>query len=407
MKERMRRLAVLFLTGTVVITSTPTSAMASALQNDSAAELSTEDQQQDEDTDEPAVENGETQEESETEENDLSAAPAAISLEDERTRRRGRGGTGDCTLQHGGSGRPAENNAQEGMDGTLENLSEKNVNTYNGVSTLKLDGNGYVKLPAGILTDNTMTVSVTVANTRAADQMLWALRKDSWNYTFFTPANGSKKMKLSVAQQEPYNSTGAWAKENNIIPDTGAFLDGSYQTYTIVYDGETTAMYLNGEKVGTGNNPFDLSTPVDADGSSGYIGKSVYSADGLFQGQIADFAITNYAMSEEEVKANAVTDFSDYIKADIHSAMLNGNAGADAISTKLAFPAKVDGVELSWGTPSNTDVIAADGTVKPPTDEDAVVEIPVSFVTNGETVNETFQVTVTAANRFRETAGSS
>ncbi|MSA12518.1 family 43 glycosylhydrolase [Lactonifactor sp. BIOML-A3] len=408
MKERMRRLAVLFLTGTVVITSTPTSAMASALQNDSAAELSTEDQQQDEDTDEPAVENGETQEESETEENDLSAAPAAVSLEDEAQPAAAAEEEQEIVhysmeVQDG----LLKNNAQEGMDGTLENLSEKNVNTYNGVSTLKLDGNGYVKLPAGILTDNTMTVSVTVANTRAADQMLWALGKDSWNYTFFTPANGSKKMKLSVAQQEPYNSTGAWAKENNIIPDTGAFLDGSYQTYTIVYDGETTAMYLNGEKVGTGNNPFDLSTFVDADGSSGYIGKSVYSADGLFQGQIADFAIANYAMSEEEVKANAVTDFSDYIKADIHSAMLNGNAGADAISTKLAFPAKVDGVELSWGTPSNTDVIAADGTVKPPTDEDAVVEIPVSFVTNGETVNETFQVTVTAVNpseRLQEAA---
>lgn len=249
MKERMRRLAVLFLTGTVVITSTPTSAMASALQNDSAAELSTEDQQQDEDTDEPAVENGETQEESETEENDLSAAPAAVSLEDEA--QPAAAAEEDQEIVHYSmevQDGLLKNNAQEGMDGTLENLSEKNVNTYNGVSTLKLDGNGYVKLPAGILTDNTMTVSVTVANTRAADQMLWALGKDSWNYTFFTPANGSKKMKLSVAQQEPYNSTGAWAKENNIIPDTGAFLDGSYQTYTIVYDGETTAMYLNGEK---------------------------------------------------------------------------------------------------------------------------------------------------------------
>lgn len=284
-------------------------------------------------------------------------------------------------------------------DGTLTDVDESNFHTYNGVTTLALNKDGYVSLPKGIVDDNTLTINVTVATTQANNQWLWAIGKDSWNYAFLTPSNGSKNTKFAIAQQEKYNSSGAWAAEKQINTSAKA-LDGKYQTYTLTINGDKTVMYVNGVKVGEGENPFDLTSFISGQDVIGYIGKSLYSGDPLFVGQVADFSVYDDALTANQVKKIAdSTDYEGYITADIYGTMLKKNPSADAVTTNLSFPSKVDGVDVTWNVQEGQDVISDAGKVVRPIDgKDAQVTVTASYEWNGENVSEEFKVTVKAQN---------
>ena len=284
-------------------------------------------------------------------------------------------------------------------DGTLTDVDESNFHTYNGVTTLALNKDGYVSLPKGIVDDNTLTINVTAATTQANNQWLWAIGKDSWNYAFLTPSNGSKNTKFAIAQQEKYNSSGAWAAEKQINTSAKA-LDGKYQTYTLTINGDKTVMYVNGVKVGEGENPFDLTSFISGQDVIGYIGKSLYSGDPLFVGQVADFSVYDDALTANQVKKIAdSTDYEGYITADIYGTMLKKNPSADAVTTNLSFPSKVDGVDVTWNVQEGQDVISDAGKVVRPIDgKDAQVTVTASYEWNGENVSEEFKVTVKAQN---------
>lgn len=290
------------------------------------------------------------------------------------------------------------NDASDRLNGILVDVNDKDFNEYNGVSTLSLNKTGYIELPSGIIDDQTLTVSVTAATTTANNQWLWTFGKNSWNYIFLTPSNGSKKTKLSLAQQEPYNSSGAWAMENNILSDTAA-LDGKYQTYTAVINNDKTELYVNGKQAGTGNNPFDIMSMIPESGTIGYLGKSLYGGDPLFIGQIADFAVYDEALTESQIKKIVDSvNYEGYITADIYTAMLNGNESPDAVTGSLKFPAKVDGVSLNWSVPESQSVIDKNGKVTLPTDgQDQEVTVSVSFEWNGESITEDFKLKVKSA----------
>ncbi|MDD6617637.1 MAG: family 43 glycosylhydrolase [Clostridiales bacterium] len=284
-------------------------------------------------------------------------------------------------------------------DGTLTDVDESNFHTYNGVTTLALNKDGYVSLPKGIVDDNTLTINVTAATTQANNQWLWAIGKDSWNYAFLTPSNGSKNTKFAIAQQEKYNSSGAWAAEKQINTSAKA-LDGKYQTYTLTINGDKTVMYVNGVKVGEGENPFDLTSFISGQDVIGYIGKSLYSGDPLFVGQVADFSVYDDALTANQVKKIAdSTDYEGYITADIYGTMLKKNPSADAVTTNLSFPSKVDGVDVTWNVQEGQDVISDAGKVVRPIDgKDAQVTVTASYEWNGKNVSEEFKVTVKAQN---------
>ncbi len=282
---------------------------------------------------------------------------------------------------------------------SINDLKDSSFYSYKGVTTLSLNKDGYVSLPAGMVEDNTLTINVTAATTQTNNQWLWSIGKNSWNYAFLTPSNGSKKTKFAVAQQEPTNTTGAWAKEKQINTDAKA-LDGTYQTYTVTINGDKTAMYVNGMKVGEGENPFDLTSFISGQDIVGYIGKSLYAGDPLFVGQVADFSIYDDALTAKQVKKLADSvDYKGYITADIYGKMLKKNTSANEVRTDLSFPSKVDGVDVAWAVQENQSVISDSGKVVRPADgKDAKVSVTASYEWNGETVSETFELTVSAQN---------
>ena len=286
----------------------------------------------------------------------------------------------------------------QGRNAALVDLDESDVNTYDGVSVLDMDGSGYVELPEGIVDDETLTVNITAATTQANNQWLYTMGEDNWSYTFVTPSNSSKDTKFAISRQDPYNGTGAWANEKSIYTDAAA-LDGSYQTYTVVYNEGTTSLYVDGVKIGDGENPYGLMNVVPADGGHAYIGKSLYNEDPLFRGKVADLSIYSEALDEEQVAEIAGNvDNSQYVKADVYAAMLGNNVSADQITEDLSFPSSVDGSSVSWQVTKGEDMIGENGKLtKPAADTEA--EVTASFEVDGQQITEAFQLTVKGASQ--------
>ena len=93
------------------------------------------------------------------------------------------------------------------------------------------------------------------------------------------------------------------------------------------------------------------------------------------------------------------TDYEGYITADIYGTMLKKNPSADAVTTNLSFPSKVDGVDVTWNVQEGQDVISDAGKVVRPIDgKDAQVTVTASYEWNGKNVSEEFKVTVKAQN---------
>lgn len=95
----------------------------------------------------------------------------------------------------------------------------------------------------------------------------------------------NSKTKFTVAQQNEVSGiTGAYGKENTIEVDSVG-KNGSFHVYTVVVNDGKTALYVDGVKVGTGNNPYDITSFFEGLDVIGYIGKSLYAADRYLQEQ--------------------------------------------------------------------------------------------------------------------------
>ncbi|WP_329310904.1 family 43 glycosylhydrolase [Streptomyces sp. NBC_01262] len=156
----------------------------------------------------------------------------------------------------------------------------------------------YVKIPNGVLKD---TDSVTVStyakwNGGANFQWLFGLGPDSDKYLFATPSNGGSSLYSAI-------TTATWSGESKM---TGSqFTTGTWHHVTVTVDGtaQTAVLYLDGVEVSRATGviikPSDLYD--SAKDYTGYIGRSLYSADPYFGGAVDDFRIYNRALSAAEV----------------------------------------------------------------------------------------------------------
>ncbi|HIY19654.1 MAG TPA: family 43 glycosylhydrolase [Candidatus Blautia avistercoris] len=405
MKKRSRILAWL-LVGTLVV-SNGAPVQAASLSGDLEEEKSQEELLEEESLDSSLEEDSQFSEEEEPEEleaelttDDGGDGQNALQGPAEPLNGTSRAGTAESVLAYDmevedGKLKDASGNL---MDGTLVDLDEGDVNTYNGVSVLDLDGSGYVELPEGIVNGEELTVDITAATTVANAQWLWTLGEDNWSYTFFTPSNGAQDTKFTISKQTPYNGTGAWQTEQSVAVDAAA-LDGSYQTYTLVWKEDSLALYVEGVKVGETEQTHGLMNVMPESSRSGYIGKSLYNEDPLFKGKVARVDVYSGALTDEEIGEMAEgVDKSAYVKTDIYSAMLGENASADAVTGNLSFPSQVDGSEITWSVQEGQNVVASDGTITRP-QQDTTVEVTASFQVDEEEVTETFRITVKPVNQ--------
>ncbi|MDX3843723.1 family 43 glycosylhydrolase [Streptomyces europaeiscabiei] len=156
----------------------------------------------------------------------------------------------------------------------------------------------YVKIPGGVLKNaDSVTVS-TYAKWKGGDnwQWLFGLGPDSDKYLFASPSNGSSSLYSAI-------TAASWGAEKKL---SGARLTvGEWQHVTVTIDGgsKTAVLYVDGIEVSRATDvivkPSEL---YDADKDySGYIGRSMYSPDPYFGGEVDDFRIYNRALTAAEV----------------------------------------------------------------------------------------------------------
>jgi beta-xylosidase len=161
---------------------------------------------------------------------------------------------------------------------------------------LRLDGstNGFASFPQGFFDGrSTMTVSMDVKSEKTSGNFFtFAFGKDSDKYYFLRVRGADVR---SAITQSSYQNESAV---------TGSVSSGAWHHYDLVFDGATMTVYVDGAKLGQN---AALNTTVSDLGSNllGYLGKSLYSADGYFQGSFDDVKVYNRALTASEVLTNA------------------------------------------------------------------------------------------------------
>ncbi|MEU0114087.1 family 43 glycosylhydrolase [Streptomyces bobili] len=157
----------------------------------------------------------------------------------------------------------------------------------------------YVKIPNGVLKGAAGVTVSTYVKWKGGDNFQWlfGLGPDSDKYLFATPSNGGGKLFSAITKA-------TWSGEKQMIGGS-RLTPGEWKHVTVTLDGatETAVLYVDGAEAarvsGVTVKPSELYD--SAKDHSGYIGRSMYSPDPYFAGEVDDFRIYNRALTHAEV----------------------------------------------------------------------------------------------------------
>ncbi|KUO14578.1 family 43 glycosylhydrolase [Streptomyces dysideae] len=215
----------------------------------------------------------------------------------------------------------------------------------------------YVRIPNGVLKGaDSVTVSTHV-KWKGGDNFQWlfGLGPDNNKYLFASPSNGGGKLFSAITKA-------TWSGEKQMTA-ASQLTPGEWQHVTVTVDSaaETAVLYVNGieaaRATGVTIKPSEL---YDASkGYSGYIGKSLYSPDPYFGGEVDDFRIYNRALSPAEVLE--LSGNTTGIATATHPA-LKVDAIIDDADSKITLPL-TEGSDLTALAPEFT--LAHGGSISP------------------------------------------
>ncbi len=270
------------------------------------------------------------------------------------------------------------------LDGTMSGITDADFTGAEGNNILNFDGsNKYVELPAGVIknggsyqnpsagSEEAFTIEAVYTDNTQSTAWLFTLGTGTavWN-------NDSTKNYLFVspcaANQGAYTGKmlGAIAQGSELRYPESKILQGSTEgenIISVVFDQGNVTYYLNGDKTAVTESGFsiqDILKASNTDTCIGYIGKSLYSGDANFKGTLSDFKIYDQALTDDQVNSIhdefAKENVVNVVKSKLLTTMLNGNASVEEVTSDLAFPAELDGVQLAW-EPSDLTVFDATG----------------------------------------------
>ncbi|OLS33403.1 family 43 glycosylhydrolase [Bacillus sp. MRMR6] len=254
------------------------------------------------------------------------------------------------------------------------------------------DKSKFVKLPKGLIDDETFTIETKFSTTASANHWLYTLgtKESVWpnvnNYIFLNPKQGNGTARFGIKDS---------SKE--LLFQNATIQSGEYNTFTATFKEGEIILYLNGQQVGTLPHTYKVMEILAAGTDPaadfiGYIGKSLYTPDPAFTGKLADFKVYNYTLSEKEVRLNGglpeLTDEQIFQNAVDNLSIPNAND----VRGHVTLPAgNEDGVTITWE--SSDPSIVTDEATGPNG------EIPAGFVTRQDADT---QVTLTAAISYKE-----
>ncbi|GLP65181.1 hypothetical protein TUSST3_18010 [Streptomyces sp. TUS-ST3] len=196
-------------------------------------------------------------------------------------------------------GNIAVDSSGHGYHGTYAGTPAFGTGVGGGSFKMSGDANSpYVKIPNGVLRNaGSVTVS-TYAKWKGGSSFQWlfGLGPDSDKYLFATPSNGGNSLYSAITKA-------SWSAESKLTAGS-QLTPGEWRHVTVTLDGSTGALvlYVDGVEAARTTTTVKPSELYDAHKDySGYIGKSLYSADPAFGGEVDDFRIYDRALSAAEV----------------------------------------------------------------------------------------------------------
>ncbi|MFC4501659.1 MULTISPECIES: family 43 glycosylhydrolase [Streptomyces] len=274
------------------------------------------------------------------------------------------------------SGSIARDSSGHGYHGTYVRTPAFGTGVHGGSFSMSgASDSPYVKIPNGVLKNaGSVTVSTYAKWKGGANwQWLFGLGPDSDKYLFASPSNGSSKLYSAITKA-------SWSAESKLTAGS-QLTPGEWRNVTVTLDGSTGTMvlYVDGVEAaratGVTIKPSEL---YDAGKDySGYIGRSLYSADPYFAGEVDDFRVYGQALSAAEVMelsgntAGIARATDPSLKVDA----LIDNAGS-----RITLPAK-EGTDLTRLAPEFT--IAHGAAISPASGSVQDFSKPVTYEVTG------------------------
>ena len=187
-------------------------------------------------------------------------------------------------------------------DGTLaDGIGEQDLTAHGTAAVvedpergqvLRLDGTagGYAAFPVGFFDGlDQLTVSFDMRSERTSGNFFsFAFGQDEQRYYFLRTRGGEVRSAITQA---------SWQNESAV---TGSVTSGEWHRYDVVLDGDTMVVYVDGVKLGENT---ELSATVSDLGTDlvGYLGRSLYAADGYFRGDYDNIRVHDVALPADEL----------------------------------------------------------------------------------------------------------
>ena len=221
-----------------------------------------------------------------------------------------------------------------GLHATLRDTADSDFLSGEGTNILQFEDKQYAELPQGLVTDRDtdFTVEITLSTQTQGNYWAWTLGQgvgsygngDVGDYVFVGPKSGQNgyQGKILSAIKIGDESNGAEKR----MPASSTSLGAGYSTITLVSEGNTITVYLDGEQVSQGTHNYDsIDSIIPDSGAIGYIGKSLYKPDDLMTANVGDMKFYDVALTEDQVKQSMPTDE----EKDAMFALENGEVSGD------------------------------------------------------------------------------
>ncbi|WP_168123243.1 DUF5695 domain-containing protein [Paenibacillus sp. HB172176] len=191
------------------------------------------------------------------------------------------------------SGTTAADSSGNGKTGTLNGGASFATGQSGNAVTLN-GSNGYVSMPGSIVNGATdITIAAWVkASSLSNWTRIFDIGSGTSNYMFLSPQPGGAGLRFSI-------TTGGNGSEQR-INSTTAFPTNVWKHVAVTISGATGRLYVDGVQVAT-NTSMTLNPSSLGATTQNWIGRSQFSGDPYFNGQIDDFRIYSRALSASEI----------------------------------------------------------------------------------------------------------
>ncbi|MEU5246118.1 family 43 glycosylhydrolase [Streptomyces asoensis] len=290
------------------------------------------------------------------------------------------------------SGTTAADASGHGRDGTVVGTAGWSPTgqglAFNGTDT-------YVKVPDNVmrgLDAISVAMDVRIDAAQSTPYFLYGFGNSSGSngngYLFAT----GNSLRTSIA-------TGNWSTEQNTRPADAHNLTRSvWKHLTYTQSGTTGVLYEDGVEVAR-NTSVTITPGAVGSGitTANYLGKSVYSGDRLFKGDLRDFRVYDHALTASDVEQLALPVATQGV-ADDKAALDLGDTSAVTANLNLPRTGTAGGSAISWASDDTTVVSDAGKVTRPAAGRpDGHATLTATLRKGTVTATRSFDVTVPAA----------